>query len=163
MAIARRKIRGVKDIKTNLDRADQVVEPYKGYLRLGALEMERTRKLKERDNLKLRMEAIEERCRQLDAEKAMLLETINERAGELGHRDQIVPIAKKVHKKDYADKLPKKYQHSSADEAESKKKLSPSAGTAPLSAELPEMSPTARPTPPSMATSPAASGFKIRY
>lgn len=163
MAIARRKIRGVKDIKTNLDRADQVVEPYKGYLRLGALEMERTRKLKERDNLRQRMEVIEERCRQLDAEKAMLLETINERAVDLGHREQIVPVAKKVHKKDYADCLPKKYQHSSAAEAKSKKTPSPSKGDAPLTAERPEMAAIARPTPPPMATSPAASGFKIRY
>lgn len=100
MPITKRKIKSLRDIRTNADRKDQFVEPYKGYLRLGSLEMERARQLKERKKLEERIKKIEARCRQIDGEKAWLLKVIARDADELGYNEKVVPVRRKVVKKD---------------------------------------------------------------
>jgi hypothetical protein len=57
--------------------ADQVSEPYRAYLRIGSLEMEKARRSKERESAMLRVNGIDERFRQIEAEKAELLKVLN--------------------------------------------------------------------------------------
>ena len=84
---------------------DQLIVPYKGYLRLGSIEMERARKLVERKNLSDRLFVIEERCRQLDAEKMLLLSMIQEQAELQGGNQAVVPMRKKIKKTDVTKHL----------------------------------------------------------
>lgn len=113
MSVKERKIRGLRDIRTNVDRIDQFVAPYKGYLRIGSLEMERARKLVERGNLAERLRVIEERCRQLDAEKKLIMRIIDDQAVSQGSNKMVIPVARPVRKTDVdehinATKYPKK-------------------------------------------------------
>ncbi len=51
MPAPKRIIRGVKDIRTRSGTPDQVIVPYKAYMAITALEMEKFRRETERDNL----------------------------------------------------------------------------------------------------------------
>ena len=55
MSAPKRIIRGVKDIRTRSGTPDQVIVPYKAYMAITALEMEKFRRETERDNLILRL------------------------------------------------------------------------------------------------------------
>lgn len=163
MAITARKIRSLKDIRTNIDSSSQFVEPYKGYLRLGSLEMERSRKLQERDNLRERLRVIEERCRQLDAEKEVILGIIDHRAADLGHKDKVVTTVKKVQKKDYINKIPAKLSdkgHQDSLVHSTKSQLSPEASFVEKdSSETASVAVKSR----EMKQEKSGQGFKIRY
>ncbi|MCG8333905.1 MAG: hypothetical protein MJE63_05270 [Proteobacteria bacterium] len=68
--------RGLENIKTNMNRVDRIRKPYMAYLRIGALEMEKMRRLKERKNIQERMELIDHRCLEIEREKAMLQQLV---------------------------------------------------------------------------------------
>jgi len=78
MSIPQKKIvRGLQNIRTYSGRSDQVSEPYKDFLRIGALEMEKARRAKERESAMLRVKVIDERFRDIDAEKAEILKELD--------------------------------------------------------------------------------------
>ena len=77
MAIPKTKnIRGLQNIRSRSGMADQTTEPYRAFLRIGALEMEKARRGKERESAMLRVKAIDERFREIEAEKAELLKIV---------------------------------------------------------------------------------------
>jgi hypothetical protein len=81
MTIRKRNIRGLQDIGTLAGRVDQVVLPHKAYLRVACLEMEKARRGKERESAARRIENIDARFQEIDAEEAALLEGLKGRGG----------------------------------------------------------------------------------
>ena len=161
MTVIKRKIRGLRDIRTNVDRIDQFIAPYKGYLRIGSLEMERARKLTERGNLAERLRVIEERCRQLDAEKKLIMRIIDDLGVRQGANKMVKLVRRPIRKTD-VDKNTNfsKYAKKSAaiDRRTDKKQPSKTMGkTADKSSLLTnEQGNTAE-------MKPGNAGFKIRY
>ncbi len=72
----KRIIRGVKDIRTRSGTPDQVLVPYKAYMAITALEMEKFRRETERDNLTVRLNNVNTRLQTVDSEKAALLQRL---------------------------------------------------------------------------------------
>jgi hypothetical protein len=79
MAMPKRSIRGLQDIRTLSGRVDQTSLPYRAYLKVGCLEMEKARRRKERDSASHRIENIDARMEEIEDEKAALLEALAER------------------------------------------------------------------------------------
>lgn len=73
----KKSIRGVGNIRTMAGRSDRSSKPYQAYFRLGALEMEKARRAKERESAMRRVNNIDIRCRELEAEKKTLLKIIS--------------------------------------------------------------------------------------
>ncbi|RJX35694.1 MAG: hypothetical protein C4525_03305 [Desulfarculus sp.] len=75
MAMTRPKtsLRGVQDIKTHSGRVSPLSEPYRAFMRISCLEMEKARKGKERDSALHRVGLIEQRFREIEAEEAELV------------------------------------------------------------------------------------------
>ncbi len=71
--------RTVKDIHTNSGRVDQISQPYRAFMRISALEMEKARRGMERKSAMQRIKDIDARFREIGAEKKALLETLCER------------------------------------------------------------------------------------
>lgn len=69
-------MRGLQNIKTYTGRLSSMTEPYRAFMRLSCLEMEKARKGKERDSALQRVALIEERFREIDAEEAELLAAV---------------------------------------------------------------------------------------
>lgn len=65
--------RGVKDIRTRSGTPDQNIVPYKAYMVITALEMEKFRRGTERQNLIARLKNVSARLRTIDTEKTALL------------------------------------------------------------------------------------------
>ncbi len=76
----KRIIRGVKDIRTRSGTPDQVLVPYKAYMAITALEMEKFRRETERDNLTVRLNNVNTRLQTVDSEKAALLQRLGKDA-----------------------------------------------------------------------------------
>jgi len=66
-------VRGVKDIRTRFGAPDQVLVPYKAYMAITALEIEKFRRETERDNLMLRLKNVNTQLQTVESEKAALL------------------------------------------------------------------------------------------
>ena len=77
MVIAKNNIRGLQNIRSHSGRVDQVSEPYRVFLKIGSLEMEKARRGKERESAMLRVKAIDDRFQDIDAEKAKLLKELD--------------------------------------------------------------------------------------
>ena len=75
-------IRGMKDIRTRSGAQDKVVVPYKAYMAITALEMEKVRRQIEHANLIVRLNKVNARLRTVEEEKAALLERLNKEAVE---------------------------------------------------------------------------------
>ncbi len=87
MPPAKRIIRGVKDIRTRSGTPGQVVVPYKTYMAITALEMEKFRRETERDNLRLRLDNVNARLQTVASDKAALLQRLgHQSAGRPGRR-----------------------------------------------------------------------------
>ena len=71
-------IRSVRDIRTYSGRVDAGGVPYLGYLKIGCLEMEKARREKERDGALARVRNIDSRINDIEAEKSLILEKLNE-------------------------------------------------------------------------------------
>jgi hypothetical protein len=78
MAIAKRNTRGLQDIRTLSGRVDQTSLPYKAYMKVTCLEMEKARRRKERDSASCRVENIDARMEEIEDEKAALLQALAE-------------------------------------------------------------------------------------
>ena len=83
----KRIIRGVKDIRTRSGTPDQVIVPYKAYMAVTVLEMEKFRREIERTSLMLRLNNINARLETVESEKTALLQRLGkEVAGQPGSR-----------------------------------------------------------------------------
>ncbi|MCF8036104.1 MAG: hypothetical protein K9K62_04450 [Desulfobacteraceae bacterium] len=72
MSAHRRPMKGLQSIRTLSGKADLISEPYRAYMRITALEMEKARKEKERQSAMARVESIDARFREIESEKANL-------------------------------------------------------------------------------------------
>ena len=68
-----RPIRGMKSIRTLGGKTGSTAAPYKAYMRLFTLELEKSRRKQERDSAAQRVQNIDARFREIEAEKAELL------------------------------------------------------------------------------------------
>lgn len=82
MAIAKRNIRGLQDVPTLSGRVDQTSLPYKAYMKVACLEMEKVRRGKERESASFRVKNIDARFKEIEDEKAALLQTLAKRDKE---------------------------------------------------------------------------------
>lgn len=79
MTDRKKTIRGLQDIRTLSGRVDMVSEPYRAFMRITALEMEKERKGVERRSAVQRVQNIDARFRDIEAEKDVLLTALGER------------------------------------------------------------------------------------
>lgn len=73
-----RILRGIKHIRTRSGAPDQTLVPYKAYMVITALEMEKFRRETERQNLITRLKNVSARLRFIGTEKAALLERLSQ-------------------------------------------------------------------------------------
>lgn len=76
MATPRRTMR---DIRTLSGKVDRIANPYMAYMQITCLEMEKARKGREKASALQRVENLNERLRDIEAEKAALLRALAER------------------------------------------------------------------------------------
>jgi hypothetical protein len=82
MSIRRsQNIRSVRDIRTYSGRVDAGGVPYLAYLKIGCLEMEKARREKERDGALARVQNINSRINDIEAEKSIILEKLGKHEG----------------------------------------------------------------------------------
>jgi hypothetical protein len=74
MAIPKSNIRGLQDIRTLSGRVDQTSFAYKAYMKIACLEMEKVRRGKERESASFRVKNIDARVKEIEDEKASLLQ-----------------------------------------------------------------------------------------
>ena len=79
MAIPKTNMRGLQDIRSLSGKVDQTSLPYKAYMKIACLEMERARRRTERDSASYRIENIDARMEEIEDEKAALLEALAKR------------------------------------------------------------------------------------
>jgi DNA repair exonuclease SbcCD ATPase subunit len=72
MTVNRKNIRSVKDIHTHSGSVAQAAIPYKMYMRISCLEMEKARRLKEKEQALARIDLIDTRVMEIEAEKQAL-------------------------------------------------------------------------------------------
>ncbi|MBS1205223.1 MAG: hypothetical protein H6R25_2122 [Proteobacteria bacterium] len=73
MVIRTRPLRTLSDIKTHSGRVSGDHQTYRDYFQIGALELERWRRTREREAASLRIACIDERIGDINKEKAALL------------------------------------------------------------------------------------------
>ena len=66
-------MRGVQDIKTLSGRADEGTIPYKAYMKLSILEMEKFRRGKEKQSALEKVQHIDQRFRDIEAERQEII------------------------------------------------------------------------------------------
>ena len=71
--MTKRILRGVQDIKTISGRADEGAIPYKAYMRLSILEMEKFRRGKEKQNALDKVAQIDQRFQEIEAERQEII------------------------------------------------------------------------------------------
>lgn len=76
MAIPRKTMR---DIRTLTGKVDRIANPYMAYMQITCLEMEKARKGREKASALQRVENLDGRLRDIEAEKATLLRALAER------------------------------------------------------------------------------------
>lgn len=76
MAIPRKTMR---DIRTLSGKVDRIANPYMAYMQITCLEMEKARKGREKASALQRVENLDGRLRDIEAEKAALLRALAER------------------------------------------------------------------------------------
>ena len=82
MAIPKRIVRGVENIRTQSGSVDPSYRPYKAYLRIACLEMERARRGKEKESAMHQVRIIDARSREIDTEKDQLLQELGGRGSD---------------------------------------------------------------------------------
>ena len=80
MPAPKRIIRGIKDIRTCSGSPDQLIVPYKAYMAITALEMEKFRRETERGSLLLRLNHVNTRLQTVESEKTALLKRLDKEA-----------------------------------------------------------------------------------
>jgi hypothetical protein len=70
----KRSLRGLQNIKTISGRMDVLANPYKTYMKISILEMEKFRINKERVSALKTLEVIDQRCQEIEVEKKNILD-----------------------------------------------------------------------------------------
>jgi hypothetical protein len=78
MAIPPRNQKSLQDIRTHAGRVDEAAIPYKAFMKMSCLEMEKFRKERERNSAMTRVNNIDKRFREIEAEKAAILTRLDE-------------------------------------------------------------------------------------
>ncbi|MDP8240864.1 MAG: hypothetical protein P9X24_17385 [Candidatus Hatepunaea meridiana] len=86
MAIPKRNLRGLSDIRTHSGSVDRLFLPHKAYLKLATLEMEKERRNMEKKSATHRVNIIDERFREIVTEKESLVRMLDE------HNRDSVPV-----------------------------------------------------------------------
>lgn len=81
MAIPKKNIRGLQDIRTKFGRCGPGYDPYMAYMKISCLEMEKLRRNKEKESALHRVKVIDERLAEIEAEKAAILQNLAENGG----------------------------------------------------------------------------------
>jgi len=76
--IPKEYMRSLQDITTHSGRVDDAHQPYKAYMKIAALEMEKARRGKEKESALNRVWNIDERFKEIEGEKAEILGNIGE-------------------------------------------------------------------------------------
>ncbi len=71
--MTKRVMRGIQDIKTLTGRADEGAIPYKAYMKLSILEMEKFRRGKEKTSALARVSHIDQRFRDIEVEREEIM------------------------------------------------------------------------------------------
>ncbi|MGB6064509.1 MAG: hypothetical protein WBG50_06850 [Desulfomonilaceae bacterium] len=71
--------RGLRDIRTNSGRVERVGIPYMAYMNISCLEMEKARRQKEKISALTRVSVLENRLKEIEVEKDVLLRKLGER------------------------------------------------------------------------------------
>ena len=104
----RRIIRSVKDIRTRSSTPDQILVPYKAYMAITALEMEKFRRETERGALMLRVNNVHARLKTVESEKAALMQ----RLGKQGSGRRPIKSSRPIRESAAADNAaPFKFQY----------------------------------------------------
>lgn len=82
----RKILRGLQDVRTLSGRVDKSSDPYLGYMKVSCLEMEKFRRGKERASALHRVQSIDARFREIEAEKAALLQALGGNSGAGGEQ-----------------------------------------------------------------------------
>jgi hypothetical protein len=82
MAIAKRSIHGLQDIRTYTGKPVGAVVPHMVYMRITCLEMEKARRSCERDSAQRRLNNIAVRFKEIEAEKRELVRALRQCRGE---------------------------------------------------------------------------------
>ncbi len=72
-------LRSLKDIRTHSGRVDRVIVPYMAYMKISCLEMEKTRREKEKASAQSRIRNLDKRMEEIEAEKDATLKHLGER------------------------------------------------------------------------------------
>jgi hypothetical protein len=78
MAIPPRNLKSLQDIRTHAGRVDEAAIPYKAFMKMSCLEMEKFRKERERMSAMIRVNNIDRRFREIEAEKAAIQTRLDE-------------------------------------------------------------------------------------
>ena len=68
--------RGLREIRTHAGKQDQTDRPYRAYMQITCLEMEKARRRSERKTSLLRINSLDSRLKEIEAEKETLLRKI---------------------------------------------------------------------------------------
>lgn len=76
-------VKTMRDIRTLSGQVGQVAMPYRAYMRISCLEMERFRRQQEKSSASHRIAIINARMCEIEAEKDKLLRALNERSANM--------------------------------------------------------------------------------
>ena len=65
--------RGLRELRTNAGKQDQTYRPYRAYMQITCLEMEKARRRSERKTSLQRINSLDARLKEIEAEKGILL------------------------------------------------------------------------------------------
>jgi hypothetical protein len=88
---------GLNNIRTLSGKIDEASLPYRAYMQITCLEMERVRRTKERNSAALRIQAIDTRLKEIDRTKQELLQAVSGETPAIPprlHGIEIKPTAK---------------------------------------------------------------------
>lgn len=94
MSFPKRNLKGVQDIHTHSGRMDEAHQPYKAYMKIAALEMEKARRGEERKSAMRRVKTIDARFKEIEDEKVKVLQAMEERNSN-GFYDEIPGMEQK--------------------------------------------------------------------
>jgi hypothetical protein len=83
--------RGLRDIHTLTGRVGKVTAPYKAYMRISHLELERARRNRERQGARQLIANIDNRLQEIDQEKLKILEAMRD-----GHFEEAPPASRRA-------------------------------------------------------------------
>jgi hypothetical protein len=76
MSVAKRNLRGLRDLRTLAGQADEASLPHRAYMKLACLEMEKARRKTERNGAVQRLKTINARIQEIETEQAAVRRTM---------------------------------------------------------------------------------------